>query len=72
MCPLQPNWNFNASVKVKGRVYASKSAEPDAQVRATTAGYYKTYGVRLLKGRFFSDDVDTADTPISVVVNEAL
>src|SRR6185437_5311043 len=69
--PLQPNWNFDASVKVKGRVYAKKSDEAEAQVRATTAGYYKTYEVRLLKGRFFNDDVDTANTPISVVVNEA-
>jgi predicted permease len=69
--PLQPNWNFKASVKIRGRVYASKSAEPHAQVRATTAGYYKTFGIRLLKGRFFDDDVDTTDSPISVIVNEA-
>lgn len=69
--PLQPSWNFSASVKVKGRVYVGKSAEPDAQVRATTAGYYKTFEIRLLKGRFFNDDVDTTDSPISIVVNEA-
>lgn len=69
--PLQPNWRFSSEVKIKGRVYASKAAEPQAQVRATTAGYYKTYEVRLLKGRFFNDDVDTANTPISVVVNQA-
>src|SRR6185312_7935535 len=69
--PLQPNWNFVSSVKVKGQVYAKKSDEAEAQVRATTAGYYRTYQVRLLKGRLFDDDVDTTNTPISIVVNEA-
>lgn len=69
--PLQPHWRFSSEVKVKGQVYASKAAKPEAQVRATTAGYYRAYEVRLLEGRFFNDDVDTAITPISVVVNQA-
>ncbi|MGH9588355.1 MAG: ABC transporter permease, partial [Acidobacteriaceae bacterium] len=69
--PLQPNWVFQSSIKVKGQEYAKKSDEAEAQVRATTAGYYRTYQVRLLKGRFFNNDVDTTNTPISVVVNEA-
>jgi predicted permease len=70
--PLQPNWSFNARFKVKGQTYTDHSAEPAAVVRGTTAGYYKTYGVRLLKGRLFNTDVDTRDAPIAVVVNEAL
>ena len=70
--PLEPNWNFNAHFRVKGKTYTDHSAEPEAMVRATTAGYYTTYGVRLLKGRFFNNDVDTPSAPIAVVVNEAL
>lgn len=70
--PLQPNWSFLDRAKVKGRTYAGASAEPTAVVRATSAGYYKTFGVRLLKGRFFNNDVDTRDAPIAVVVNQAL
>lgn len=69
--PLQPNWDFNAHVKIKGQVYADHSAEPAAQVRATTAGYYSTFGIRLLKGRLFNNDLDTPSTPVSVIVNRA-
>lgn len=69
--PLQPNWSFNAHTKVKGETYADEGAEPEADVRAATAGYFKTFGVRLLQGRFFDSDVDTPDAPIAVVVNEA-
>ena len=69
--PLEPNWSFNAHTKVKGITYADQNAEPEADVRASTAGYFKTFGVRLLRGRFFNNDVDTPDAPIAVVVNEA-
>ena len=69
--PLQPNWDFNGHVKIKGQVYADHSAEPAGQVRATTAGYYSTFGIRLLKGRLFNNDLDTPSTPISVIVNQA-
>jgi putative ABC transport system permease protein len=69
--PLQPNWSFNAHTKVKGVTYADKNAQPEAVVRATTAGYYKTFGVRLLQGRFFEDDEDTPQSPIAVMVNQA-
>ena len=70
--PLQPNWAFNDHFRVKGRAYPDESSRPGAVVRATTAGYYKTYGVRLRKGRFFNDAEDTMDAPIAVIVNQAL
>jgi predicted permease len=69
--PLEPNWSFVDRSKVKGRVYSGKSDQPTAQLRATTAGYYSTFGIRLLKGRLFSNSVDTPDAPIAVIVNEA-
>jgi predicted permease len=68
--PLQPNWSFSGHFKIKGQMYSDEHAEPEAQLRATTAGYYRTYGIRLLKGRFF-DDQDTQDGPIAVMVNES-
>jgi len=70
--PLEPNWRFVDHFKVKGRTYADDGAQPAAQLRATTAGYYPTFGIRLLKGRFFNNDVDTPDAPIAVIVNQAL
>jgi predicted permease len=68
--PLEPDWSFVDNTKIKGRSYATKSDETPAQVRGTTTGYYKTYGVALLKGRFFNEQ-DTPDAPIVVMVNEA-
>ncbi|HEX3987774.1 MAG TPA: ABC transporter permease [Acidobacteriaceae bacterium] len=69
--PLQPNWSFNAHTKIKGETYPDQSAQPEAVVRAATAGYFITFGVRLLQGRFFDHDVDTLNSPIALVVNEA-
>src|ERR1700752_1837403 len=68
--PLQPNWKFNGHFKIKGQTYSDKSQEPAAQLRAATGSYFKTWGIRLLKGRFFGDE-DTRDTPIAVIVNQA-
>jgi predicted permease len=68
--PLQPNWNFSGHFRVKGEVYAEHDNEPEAQLRATTTGYYKTYDIRLLKGRLF-EDTDTKETPIALIVNDA-
>ncbi len=68
--PLQPNWNFAGHFKINGQVYSDKNAEPAAQLRATSGSYYKTYGIRLLKGRLFGDE-DTPDTSFMVIVNEA-
>ncbi len=69
--PLQPGWSFSGHMRVKGEVYASHDAEPEAQLRAATGGYFSTYGIRLLKGRLFNNDLDTPDTPIAVIVNQA-
>ena len=68
--PLQPDWNFSGHFKINGQTYSDKNAEPEAQLRATSVGYYGTYGIPLLKGRFFNDQ-DTQDAPVAVVVNEA-
>jgi predicted permease len=69
--PLEPSWSFNDQFKVKGRTYLDHNAQPEAVVRGTTEGYYKTFGIWLLKGRFFNDE-DTQDAPMAVIVNETL
>ena len=69
--PLQPNWSFDAHTKVKGRTYRNEAEQPESVVRAATAGYFKTFGVRLLRGRFFDNNLDTPNSPIAVVINEA-
>jgi predicted permease len=66
--PLMPNWNFIDGIVVNGRPKQAKSDEVNANVRASTTGYFKTFGIRLIKGRFFNSE-DTPDTPIAIVVN---
>jgi predicted permease len=68
--PLMPNWNFVDGIVVSGRPKPNKSEEPSAHVSGVNDGYFKTFGLRLLKGRFF-DQQDTPDSPIAAVVNES-
>jgi predicted permease len=43
----------------------------NVQVRAVSAGFFETMGIRLLRGRFFTDR-DGDGAPYSIVVNEAM
>jgi predicted permease len=68
--PMQPNWSFSSSIWIKGRPKPDAASEQHAVVRAMNAGYFRAFGIRLLKGRFF-DKQDTPDSPLVVVVNQA-
>lgn len=67
--PLDPNWRFNDSVRVKGRPKPPANEAVHAQVRATTTGYFKAMGIPLLAGRYFGD-LDGPASPVAVVVNK--
>jgi predicted permease len=67
--PLEPEWNFDNDVKVKGRPTPPHGEEVHAQVRASTTGYFHAMGMRLLSGRFFGDE-DGPDAPIAILVNQ--
>ncbi|MBW4026126.1 MAG: ABC transporter permease [Acidobacteria bacterium] len=69
--PMMPNWSFSAGIVVKGRPKPDHGDEMNAAVRAADAGYFKTFGVRLLRGRMF-DGEDTVSSPVSLIVNQAL
>lgn len=68
--PLQPGWNFIDGIVINGRPKPNKGDEPNAHVSGVNDGYFKVFGVRLLKGRLFGSQ-DTPDSPISAVVNES-
>jgi len=68
--PLSPGANFIDSVVIEGRPKVDKGSLPEAHLRGVSAGYFKTFGVRLLKGRLF-DEEDTEDSPIAAIVNNA-
>ncbi len=63
------NWN---SIFIVGDKPVPPRAElPDAAFTPVSANYFKTVGVRLLKGRLF-DETDTPTSPKVIVINETL
>jgi predicted permease len=67
--PIQ-NWGINSDIHIKGQPPSPPHQEMLAENRIVTNGYYKTFGIRLLRGRMLDPGLDTAAAP-RVVVNEA-
>lgn len=66
--PLQGSWDFNMSVELVNHPKLEHSEA--AQARATSGGYFRTMGIRLLQGRFFVS-TDSMSTPPVAIVNRA-
>ncbi|HEY3990867.1 MAG TPA: ABC transporter permease [Acidobacteriaceae bacterium] len=67
--PIQ-NWGINSDVHIKGQPPYPPNQEMLAENRIVTNGYYKTFGIRLIRGRLLHPGLDTAAAH-RVVVNEA-
>ena len=65
--PLDPG--FTNSFAIVGRE-AEAATQPEISVRRVTAGYFKTMGVPLVRGRLLADS-DSTRAPAVVVINEA-
>ncbi|MEG9438875.1 ABC transporter permease [Edaphobacter sp. HDX4] len=68
--PLQGSWDFNMTVELAHHPKPPQSAHADAQARATTEDYFRTMGIRLMRGRFFAP-TDSASTTPTAIVNSA-
>jgi predicted permease len=68
--PLQEYGN-NGNFQVLGKTYASVGAQPFAEVRTISPGYFGTMGIPLLRGRDVVESDDSAAAPVAVV-NQAL
>jgi len=55
-------------VAIAGQPF-DKTHPPVADLEGVTPSYLRTLGIRLVRGRFFTDD-DTTATPLTVIVNE--
>jgi putative ABC transport system permease protein len=62
--------NFNISFHINGRPEDAPGQEPSMQVRVATLDYFRTMGIPLKKGRFFSE-ADKATSPQVVLLSES-
>jgi putative ABC transport system permease protein len=60
------------SFSIDGRPPAKPGEEPGTVVRTVLPGYFHTIGIPLLKGRVFTAEDNTLDSPYRFVVNRAL
>jgi predicted permease len=67
--PLQ-NWGWFGFFSIRGRPQP-QAPQPQAELRYVTAGYFKALRIPLRAGRLFTDR-DTAQSPLVILVNEAL
>jgi putative ABC transport system permease protein len=65
--PLQ-GAGFGTSFSIAGQpAYSDPSKRPFTFLALVTADYYKTYGIRLIKGRAFTDQDTRSTVPVAVV-----
>jgi putative ABC transport system permease protein len=67
--PLQ-NWGWTGFFSIPGRPVAAV-AQPRAELRYVSPGYFRAMGIPIRSGRGFTDG-DTADTTRVILINEAL
>jgi putative ABC transport system permease protein len=68
--PLTGFWG-TASFSIEGRPAPRPSEEPSADNRVVTERYFRTMGIRLLRGREF-DERDREGAPSVVIINETM
>jgi putative ABC transport system permease protein len=61
--------SFQLSFDVAGRPAPPPNAEPRAQIRVVSAGYFGTMGIPLLRGRVFTD-ADRPGSPLALLISE--
>lgn len=67
--PIQ-NWGINSDIHIQGQPPNPPNQQMLAENRIVTNGYYKTFGIQLIRGRLLDPGLDAAGAH-RVVVNEA-
>jgi putative ABC transport system permease protein len=69
--PLRTSQPFSAAFQIEGRAVDDPNQRPTADGRIVSAGFFKTLGVPLVRGRAFTDADDREMQPV-VVINKAM
>jgi putative ABC transport system permease protein len=69
--PLRTSQPFSAAFQIEGRAVDDPNQRPTADGRIVSAGFFKTLGVPLVRGRAFTDADDRETQPV-VVINKAM
>jgi putative ABC transport system permease protein len=70
-CCLPHQGQFGLPFEIVGRPVDNKKNSPGAGWKSTTAGYYATFKIPVLRGRDFTDQDTGSSTPV-VLINQAL
>jgi predicted permease len=64
-------WQASTTFNIDGRAPAAQGEEPAADYQIATPDYFKTMGIPLIRGRYFSEQ-DTENHPPVVIIDEAM
>jgi len=70
LMPIE-SWGWNSDIKIKGQPPAPLNEERLAEDRFVDPGYFRTMGIKLLRGRMIDPAIDTPKSQQVAVVNEA-
>ncbi len=65
------NWGWKGGFWPARQAHAETAVAPLAELRYVSPGYFRALGIPIRQGRDFTDR-DTSDTPLVILVNEAL
>lgn len=66
------HFGIGTSFSVRGRPVAAEDQKPQTDIYPVTPDYFRTMGIRLIRGRTFTTAEDRAEGPPVVMVNQAL
>lgn len=71
--PLGSNFiHIEGSFGIVGKPQLLRSQQPEGDMRYTSAGYPRVFGIPVLRGRFFNPALDTPTSQPVAVINQAL
>ncbi len=69
LLPIQA-WGWNSDIQIAGQPPSPPNEERLAEYRIVTPGYFRVFGIRLVRGRLLDEKLDLPTSPPVLVVNQ--